>query len=211
MSAFSHQTAAHECPDNALMTRVKQGDLRAFEMLVDKYKQPVLNFVHRTLSDATEAEDVAQTVFIQVYRSAARYEGSARFVSWLFTIARNLCLNEIRRRSRHPTHPLELAPLGTEEAPARQWEDERIDTPLNAVLEGELLHHVEDALAALPEAQRTALVLFSREELSYQEIAEVLGLSLGATRSLIHRARERLKGRVRRYLKPSLLFYGCGA
>ena len=89
-------------PDATLMLRVKQGDGAAFAELVDRYKQPILNLVYRMLHDATEAEDLAQNVFVQVFRSAHRYEVSAKFSTWLFTIARNLALNELRRRSRHP-------------------------------------------------------------------------------------------------------------
>src|SRR5437879_12504892 len=100
--------SAEQDPDAALMLRVKQGDTGAFEQLVDKYKQPVLNVVYRMLRDATEAEDVAQTVFIQVYKSAARYQVASKFSTWLFTIARNLCLNEISRRSRHPTDTMDF-------------------------------------------------------------------------------------------------------
>ena len=93
-------------PDAALMLRVKRGDRTAFVTLVEKYKQPLHNFIHRTLRDETEAEDLAQNVFLQVYKSRARYERTAKFSTWLFTIARNLCLNEIRRRSRHPAESL---------------------------------------------------------------------------------------------------------
>src|SRR3954452_24399267 len=93
-------------PDAALMLRVKQGDRDAFEELVEKYKQPVMNLAFRTLRDPSEAEDLAQHVFIQDYKSAHRYEVSAKFSHWLFTIARNLSLNEIRRRSRHPAESL---------------------------------------------------------------------------------------------------------
>src|SRR5438552_15352237 len=93
-------------PDAALMLRVKQGDRDAFAELVEKYKQPVMNLVFRTLRDATEAEDWAQHVFLQVYKSAHRYEISAKFSTLLFTIACNLCINEIRRRSRHPADSL---------------------------------------------------------------------------------------------------------
>ena len=96
-------------PDAALMLRVKQGDGEAFEVLVEKYKQPVMNLAYRTLGDAAEAEDVAQHVFLQVFKSARRYEVSARFSTWIFTIARNLCLNELRRRSRHPAGSLDEA------------------------------------------------------------------------------------------------------
>src|SRR3990172_557932 len=94
-------------PDAALMLRVKQGDRAAFATLVEKYQQPVMNFIRRTLRDETEAEDLAQNVFLQVYKSASRYVSTAKFSTWLFTIARNLCLNEIRRRSRHPTESLD--------------------------------------------------------------------------------------------------------
>src|SRR5437764_4011419 len=108
-------------PDAALMLRVREGDREAFAELVDKYKQPVMNLAYRTLRDATEAEDLAQHVFLQVYKSAHRYEISAKFSTWLFTIARNLCLNEIRRRSRHPAASLDLT--DSEDQPARQYED----------------------------------------------------------------------------------------
>ena len=87
-------------PDADLMLRVKQGDRSAFEALVEKYQQPVMNLIYRMLPDAAEAEDIAQHVFLQVFKSAHRYEVSAKFSTWLFTIARNLSLNELRRRSR---------------------------------------------------------------------------------------------------------------
>src|SRR5216684_4181881 len=105
-------------PDAALMLRVKQGDADAFTALVEKYKQPVMNVVYRMLRDATEAEDLAQVVFVQVYRSAHRYQVSSKFSTWLFTIARNLCLNEIRRRSRHPADSLESTQTEHEQQPA---------------------------------------------------------------------------------------------
>jgi RNA polymerase sigma-70 factor, ECF subfamily len=153
-------------PDAELMLRVKQGDLAAFEALVEKYKQPVTNLIYRTLPDAAEADDLAQNVFVQVYKSAHRYRVAARFSTWLFTIARNLCLNEIRRRSRHPAESLEASQSDSEDQPARQ--------------------------------------LFREEELSYEEISEVLGCSLSATKSLIHRARETLKQRLKPYLKSGV-------
>src|SRR5437867_9467406 len=98
---------AERDPDAALMLLVKQGDTAAFAELVQKYKQPVMNLVYRTLRDATEAEDLAQHVFLQVFKSAHRYEVTAKFSTWIFTIARNLCLNEIRRRSRHPADSMD--------------------------------------------------------------------------------------------------------
>ncbi len=183
------------------MLRVKQGDRDAFTALVEKYKQPVMNLAYRTLSDATEAEDLAQHVFLQVFKSAHRYEVTAKFSTWIFTIARNLCLNEIRRRSRHPAESLDEVSPENEDQPLRQVQDVKSSSPPNALLQSELEEKVQLALAELPEKQRTALLLCRQEELSYEEIAQVLDCSLSATKSLIHRGRETLKGVLKPYLR----------
>src|ERR1051325_1404670 len=188
-------------PDAALMLRVKQGEGGALAELVEKYKQPVMNVVYRMLRDATEAEDLAQNVFVQVYKSAHRYEVSAKFSTWLFTIARNLCLNEIRRRSRHPADSLDATAPGDDEQPLRQFEDNKTFSPPEALLQGELEQKIGEALAELPEKQRTAILLCRQDELSYEEIAAVLGCSLSATKSLIHRGRETLKEKLKPYLR----------
>ena len=191
----------HSDPDAALMLRVKRGDMQAFTELVEKYKQPVINIIFRTLRDATEAEDLAQNVFVQVHKSAHRYKVSAKFSTWLFTIARNLCLNEIRRRSRNPAQSLDETFDDDESHPIRQVEDARIFSAPENLLQRELQEKISSALAALPENQRTAILLCQQEELSYEEIAEVLGCSLSATKSLIHRGREALKEQLKPYLK----------
>lgn len=188
-------------PDAALMLRVQRGDAAAFEALVEKYKQPVMNLLYRTLPDATEAEDLAQAVFVQVFKSAQRYRVEAKFSTWLFTIARNLCLNEIRRRARHPADSLDLLPGAHEDLPSRQYEDAQTFSPPDLLLRAELEEKVEAAIRALPENQRTALLLCREEDLSYEDIAEVLGVSVSATKSLIHRARLTLKARLKPYLR----------
>jgi RNA polymerase sigma-70 factor (ECF subfamily) len=188
-------------PDAALMLRVKQGDWAAFEELVDKYKQPVMNLVFRMLHDAAEAEDLAQVVFLQVYKSAHRYEVSSKFSTWMFTIARNLCLNEIRRRSRHPAMSLDSPHPEHEDQPLQQFEDRKSFSPPESLLHGELEEKIEEALAELPENQRTAILLCRGDELSYEDIAKVLGCSLSATKSLIHRGRETLKQMLKPYLR----------
>jgi RNA polymerase sigma-70 factor, ECF subfamily len=188
-------------PDAALMLRVKQGDTAAFTELVERYKQPVMNMIYRTLRDATEAEDLAQNVFVQVYKSADRYKSTAKFSTWLFTIARNLCLNEIRRRSRHPADSLDATHPDQDDQPLQQFEDRKNFSPPDSLLHGELAQKIEDALAELPENQRTAILLCRQDEMSYEEIAEVLGCSLSATKSLIHRGRETLKEKLKPYLK----------
>lgn len=193
-------------PDAALMLRVRQGDWVAFTELVDKYKQPVMNLVFRMLRDPIEAEDIAQVVFLQVYKSADRYQVASKFSTWLFTIARNLCLNEIRRRSRHPADSLEGSQTDAETAPGPQHEDLKTFSPPEALLQGELEEKLEEALATLPENQRTALLLCRGEELSYEDIAKVLGCSVSATKSLIHRARQTLKDRLKPYLHSGIWF-----
>jgi RNA polymerase sigma-70 factor (ECF subfamily) len=194
----------HLDPDAELMLRVKQGDREAFETLVNKYKQPVMNLVFRTLPDATEAEDLAQHVFLQVYKSAHRYEVAAKFSTWIFTIARNLCLNEIRRRSRHPADSLDEVAADNEDQPLRQIEDGKTFSPPDALLHGELEAKIEEALAELPEKQRTAILLCRQDELSYEEIAVIVGCSLSATKSLIHRGRETLKQKLKPYLRTGV-------
>jgi RNA polymerase sigma-70 factor (ECF subfamily) len=192
---------ANPDPDAALMLRVKRGDRAAFVALVEKYKQPLHNFIHRTLRDETEAEDLAQNVFLQVYKSRDRYERTAKFSTWLFTIARNLCLNEIRRRSRHPAESLEETHNENEDQPQRQYEDKKVLLATENVLHGELAAKIEEALAELPENQRTAILLCRQDELSYEEIAKILDCSLSATKSLIHRGRETLKEKLKPYLR----------
>lgn len=188
-------------PDAALMLRVKRGDRAAFAQLVGKYKQPLFNFICRTLRDEAESEDVAQNVFLQVYKSRQRYERTAKFSTWLFTIARNLCLNEIRRRTRHPAESLDEGHTDHEDLPQRQYEDKKNFLPVDNVLHGELAKKIEEALRDLPENQRTAILLCRQDELSYEEISEILGCSLSATKSLIHRGRETLKDKLKPYLK----------
>lgn len=187
-------------PDAELMLRVQRGDRVAFEALVDRYQQPVFRLIYRILPDAAEAEDLAQCVFIQVYKSAHRYRASAKFTTWLFTIARNLCLNEIRRRSRHPAESLDEPRPEQEEIPRHAVMSDRRHAPDESHLHRELEAKVDEALADLPENQRTALLLCREQELAYEDIARILGCSLSATKSIIHRARETLKHRLKAYL-----------
>jgi RNA polymerase sigma-70 factor (ECF subfamily) len=188
-------------PDAALMLRVKDGDMQAFEALADKYKQPLVNLMYRMLRDMDEAEDLAQNVFIRVYQSAGRYEVSAKFSTWIFTIARRLCLNEIRRRGRHPAESLEATRSDDDDQPARQFEDVRAFTAPEEFLHGELEEKIQQALAELPEKQRLAIALCRQDDLSYEDIAKVLDCSLSATKSLIHRGRETLKEKLKPYLR----------
>jgi RNA polymerase sigma-70 factor (ECF subfamily) len=160
-----------------------------------------MNLVYRMLRDLTEAEDLAQNVFVQVYKSASRYQVSSKFSTWLFTIARNLSLNEIRRRTRHPADSMDEPHAEQDDQPRHQFEDTKIVSPPHSVLQQELEQKIEQALSELPENQRTAILLCRQDELSYEEIGKVLGCSLSATKSLIHRGREALKLKLKPYLR----------
>ena len=188
-------------PDAALMLLVKEGDSHAFAQLVEKYKQPVMNMVYRMLRDATEAEDVAQNVFIQVHKSAHRYRIASKFSTWLFTITRNLCLNELRRRSRHPADSIESSFPSDDPQPSLQLEDKKNFSPPDNLLHSELEEKINECVNELPEQQKIAIILCRQDEMSYEEMAKVLDCSLSATKSLIHRARETLKQKLKPYLK----------
>lgn len=180
------------------MLRVKEGDLIAFQELVEAHQFRVVSAVVRMIGDDREAEDIAQQVFVRVWNSAARYERSARFTTWLFTITRNLVLNEVRRRKRHPAVSLEPQ---DDETPAVQPVDHATVTPDNALLDREMQEAIDAAIQALPEQQRMAIVLRRYEEMPYEDIGEVLGLSVPAVKSLLFRARNELKERLKRYLE----------
>ena len=149
------------------------------------------------LGNNSDVEDVAQQVFIRVWKGAPRYRPTAKFTTWLLTITRNLVFNEARRRKRHPGDTLDVHE-GEETLaltdPARHVPDEEL-------LEAELQRTVESAIGALPEKQRMAVVLRRYESKSYEEIGEVLDLTVPAVKSLLFRARTQLRTALKRYLE----------
>jgi RNA polymerase sigma-70 factor (ECF subfamily) len=160
--------------DVRLMRLVSAGDMVAFEQLVVRHQTLVAGTVGRMLGSNADVEDVAQQVFVRVWKSAKRYEPRAKFTTWLLKITRNLVFNEMRRRKRHALIPLQSEADGEE----MQLKDEHGQTPDASLLEGELQGAIESAIGELPESQRMAVVLRRYDELSYEEIADVLDQSV---------------------------------
>ena len=185
-----------DAEDVRLMRLVSRGYTSAFEELIERHKALVAGTVARMLGSNSDVEDIAQQVFIRVWKSARRYVPRAKFTTWLLKITRNLVFNELRRTKRHAHVPLQSEP-GTEDPPLK---DEINLAPDASLLEVELQRTIEEAILQLPDAQRLALVLRRYEQLSYEQIAEVLELSVPAVKSVLFRARSELRSRLSKYL-----------
>ena len=185
-----------DAKDVRLMRLVSRGDTSAFEELIERHRALVAGTVARMLSSNSDVEDIAQQVFIRVWKSARRYVPRAKFTTWLLKITRNLVFNELRRTKRHAHVPLQSEP-GAEDPPLK---DETNLAPDTSLLESELQRTIEEAILQLPETQRLALVLRRYEQLSYEQIAEVLDLSVPAVKSVLFRARSELRSRLSKYL-----------
>ena len=178
------------------MQRVAKGDMEALQSLIEAHQARVVGTVVKMLGDDLDAEDIAQQVFIRVWKSAGRYQPTAKFTTWLFKITRNLVFNELRRRKRHSVTSLQHE----EEEHFFQPADSGGISPDASLLDSELNDAIQMAIDALPETQRMAIVLRRYEEMPYEEIGEVLELSVPAVKSVLFRARAKLRERLRRYL-----------
>jgi RNA polymerase sigma-70 factor (ECF subfamily) len=178
--------------DVALMVRVSRDDQQAFEVLVERYRVRATNFAYRFLGDREAAEDVAQEAFVRVYQSRHRYRPRAAFSTWLFHILSNLCLNETRRRKRQERalNPQDVLATTSPDFSA---------SPDAHQQQQELSAAIQRALAELPDKQRLAVLLQRFEELDYDEIARVMGISRGAVDGLLSRAKESLRRKLSRH------------
>ena len=177
--------------DVQLMLDVKAGDEASFNLLLQKYRTPLVNFLYRMVRDSGTAEDLAQEVFLRVYRARKQYSPSAKFTTWMFRIATNLALNSVRdNRFRRMQVSLD-APAEEDEAPIQvPARDMRIDEHMVERDRAEFIHR---AIAALPEKQRVAVLLHKYEEMDYGEIARILECSESALKSVLFRAYETLR------------------
>ena len=195
LSAQRHGMTERPDTDADLMLRFQQGDDRAFDQLVERHKQRVFNLVYRFLGARADTDDIAQEVFMAVYRARASYEPRARFTTWLFAIVRNTCYRELRRGGPRTLSLSQQA--GQDGSPVAAFvADDRAPSALASLLKDERARAVQRAIDSLPEAQRMAVLLRRYEQFSYEEIAEAMGCSPKAVKSLLHRARANLKERL---------------
>jgi RNA polymerase sigma-70 factor (ECF subfamily) len=179
--------------DAELMLRVKDGDGASFGLLLEKHRSPVVHFLYRMVQNQGVAEELAQEVFLRVYRSRSSYEPTARFTTWLFRIATHLALNSLRDGKNERLQ--ERLDSGSPDVPARQVSDNRPSVEQKMVYQVRL-EEVRRAVAALPEKQRAAVLMHKYEEMEYSQIARVLRCSESAVKSLLFRAYETLRARL---------------
>ena len=183
--------------DVALMTLVACGDESAFARLVEKHQQAVLGTIAKMTNQSPDTEDIAQQVFIRLWKSAKRYQPTAKFTTFLFTITRNLVFNASRQKTRRKEHSLEQQ----EDESHRTAEDQSIGArPDDNLAQQELREIVDRAIASRPEKQRLAVILRRYEQMPYEEIASVLELSVSAVKSQLFRARTALRESLEPYL-----------
>jgi RNA polymerase sigma-70 factor (ECF subfamily) len=188
-------------PDIRLMLRVRDDDAAAFAELVERFQHRLVAVMHHLIGNPDEAEDLAQEVFLRVYRIRKKYRPKAKFSTWLFTIANNLALNALRDRQRRPVLPLEVresGPLGPR--PGENTATARDEPPAHGLQQRELADVIRRALDGLNERQRVAIVLNKFEDMNYAEIAEVMDLSTKAVKSLLSRARMKLREALQGYI-----------
>jgi RNA polymerase sigma-70 factor, ECF subfamily len=188
-------------PDIRIMLRVREDDASAFAELVERYQHRLVAVMHHLVGRLDEAEDLAQEVFLRVYRNRHKYSPKAKFSTWLFTIANNLALNSLRDRKRKPVVPLELNdPNQSGPMPTDHLTSRREAPPTHQLQQAELAAVIRRALDELNERQRMAVVLNKFEDMNYQEIAEVMELSTKAVKSLLSRARAKLRECLQPYI-----------
>jgi RNA polymerase sigma-70 factor (ECF subfamily) len=186
--------------DAQIMLRVKAGDDSAFDYLVQKYRRPMLNFMFRMAHNSAAAEDMAQEVFLRVYRSREKYEASAKFTTWLYRIASNLAVNHARdTRHERPENTVSLDEPDQDTGLTMDVADDSL-TAEEAIVRRERLAAIRQRVQALPERQRMAVIMHKYQQMDYRQIGEILKLSESAIKSLLFRAYETLRGQLKEFV-----------
>jgi RNA polymerase sigma-70 factor (ECF subfamily) len=193
-------TAAGEETDEALMARLRAGQDSALNALMERWQIPLRSYLLRYLQNDVQALDIAEEVFVRIYRTRERFDETQRFSSWMFAIATNLARNQFRWRSRHPGESLDAPGSGALEGEEALREN---STPADRAAMAERADAVRDAISRLPDELRSSVLLFEYENLTHNEIARVLGCSAKAVEVRLYRARGFLKKALSRFMTES--------
>jgi RNA polymerase sigma-70 factor, ECF subfamily len=198
--ANSNSNSIEAVSDVDVMLRVKMGDESAFAYLVQKYRRPMVSFMFRLCHNPSTAEELAQEVFLRVYRSRTSYEPSAKFTTWLYRIATNLAVNHARdTRHERPENTVRLDEPDQETGTTPDLADESLSAE-EQLLKRERLAAIRSKVNALPERQRVAVIMHKYQQMDYRQIADVLKLSESATKSLLFRAYETLREQLKEFV-----------
>ncbi len=200
MDNLSSAKSYEDDPDVKLMLEFQAGDKASFEKLMVKYYPRILNFIYRFIPSREVSEDIAQEAFMRVYKSVQSYRPQSKFNTWLFTIAKNLSLNELRKNKKKGAS-LDAPIKSSEGSFIRQVEDKNALNPSDDLIQSEVSQVVKAAIEELPENQRMAVLLRRYENLSYDEIAKTMNTTAKAVKSLLSRAKENLKVRLASFKK----------
>jgi RNA polymerase sigma-70 factor (ECF subfamily) len=187
-------------PDVRLMVQVRNDVPGAFETLVERYQNRLVGVLFHLVGNLQEAEDLCQEVFLRIYKARKGYRPKSKFSTWLFTIANNLALNHLRSKGRSSTAPAGSTSSSQTVHSVGHQVEAREGTPSAQMRQAELAELVRDAVAVLSEDQKMAVLLNKFEELSYAEIAAIMGRSPAAVKSLLARARNQLREQLEPYL-----------
>ena len=191
---------AQALSDADVMLRVKKGDESAFTFLVQKYRRPIVGFLYRMCHNPSTAEELAQEVFLRVYRSRETYEANAKFTTWLYRIATNLAVNYARdTRHERPEVTVRLDEPDQESGTTPDLADDTLSAE-EQLVRRERLAAIRSKVNALPERQRMAVIMHKYQQMDYRQIAEVLKLSESATKSLLFRAYETLREQLKEFV-----------
>jgi RNA polymerase sigma-70 factor (ECF subfamily) len=186
--------------DAEVMLRVKAGDESAFDYLVQKYRRPLVSFMYRMARNTAAAEDLAQEVFLRVYRSRQTYEASAKFTTWLYRIATNLAVNHARdTRHERPEVTVSLDEPDEDTGTTLDVADSKV-TAEESLVRRERMLAIRAKVEALPERQKLAVIMHKYQQMDYKQIADVLKLSESATKSLLFRAYETLREQLKEFV-----------
>lgn len=175
--------------DSGVVSAFLEGESRAFDELVNRYQNRLLNFVYRTTGDRERAEDLVQEVFVRVYRHIHRFDRSRKFSTWIYTIASNLAKNELRNRSRNPLVLFQTVQKNFQDEDRPLQFEDTTSRPDDMYRKRHLREIVEESVAKLPEHHRNVFILRELEGKSYEEIAEITDCNLGTVKSRLNRAR----------------------